>query len=566
MKCAMIFKVSKAFEATKRFVARNFTFITVMICCNLPILATYSNAGTRVAQLAYIIVVNALLALLVGAVPRKKVRRGIQAVIITLSLLFFFVDTYFSFFYQGVPDQSTLEVIFATTTAEASGYIRANMMSLWLYIVFVAVMSLFYLIIRYVGRFRRNALLVTSLSAGIWLGVILIAVNVVESECSRDRTTYKRLKYASCSFLRNTLFTVKAIKNMHALNRMRDGMKTKPVIVRNESSIPYVVYILGESTSRHRMGMYGYRLDTTPFMSAREKQGDLTRFTDVISPNATTMNVLAKLFSYYRHDMPGEWYETADLFTILREAGYYTTWVSNQEFSGRNGNNARLYAERCNNYAFTTYRNSTSSTIREPYDEAVLPLLDKTLQTPRKKNFIVVHLMGSHQLYSNRFPQERRKFGPESENGPDEKVRGIRADYDNAVRYNDSIVNAIVSRFENKNAIIVYTSDHGEDVMEINKKAAGHNDINPNQLMVEIPMLVWTSKAFRTTYPALANRVRRAAHRPFVTEDMIHSLLDLMQIQTPEYRESLSVFSDQYDATRPRYFTHRLYRPALSHP
>lgn len=562
MKRSLYYKARSVAKATMRFVENNFTFLMVMICCNMPILASRSDMLGMGTQLSYIIVVNALLVLLVSAIRHKKTRRITQAVVIGLSVVFFFADCYFSFYYQGVPDQPTLEVLFATTPAEAAGFIRANMVNPWIYVTFVAMLCTLYLVTRYVGRLRRYTAVVCILSAWIWFGVLLITANVIRAEWEGTRTPYNRFKYTSCALLRNCLLTSKAVKNLHALNRMRDGKKINPVILSNNSSIPYVIYILGESTSRHHMGMYGYHLDTTPFTAQREKQGSLIKFTDVISSEPITMKSLAKLFSFYRHGMPGEWYEQTDLFSVLKAAGYHTTWISNQEFSGKNGNNARIYAERCNDYAFTTYRSSSNYTLCEPYDEAVLPLLNKTLQTPHKKNFIVLHLMGAHQLYSQRFPETRRKFTATQEHATDEKVAQIRADYDNAVRYNDSIVSTIIDRFENKNAIIIYTPDHGEDVLEINKKAAGHNDINPNRLMVEIPMMVWMSGKFREAYPALASRVGRAAHRPFATDDMIHALLDLMQIQTAEYRDSLSIFSDHYNAGRIRRFSNKIYRPA----
>ena len=51
----------------------------------------------------------------------------------------------------------------------------------------------------------------------------------------------------------------------------------------------------------------------------------------------------------------------------------------------------------------------------------------------------------------------------------DGKQRNVLADYDNAILYNDSIVDAIISRFEDKEAIIIYMPDHGEECYEGNR-------------------------------------------------------------------------------------------------
>lgn len=72
-------------------------------------------------------------------------------------------------------------------------------------------------------------------------------------------------------------------------------------------------------------------------------------------------------------------------------------------------------------------------------------------------------------------------------------------------------------------------------------------------------MLVYMSKIFQKNYPYITNRIRLSAHRPFMTDDMIHSILDLMEIQTKEYRPSLSIFNKQFNNKRKRICAERLY-------
>ena len=40
------------------------------------------------------------------------------------------------------------------------------------------------------------------------------------------------------------------------------------------------------------------------------------------------------------------------------------------------------------------------------------------------------------------------------------------SEYDNATLYNDSIVDQIVRRFANEDAIVIYVPDHGEECFE----------------------------------------------------------------------------------------------------
>ena len=39
-----------------------------------------------------------------------------------------------------------------------------------------------------------------------------------------------------------------------------------------------------------------------------------------------------------------------------------------------------------------------------------------------------------------------------------------------------------------------------------------------------------------------------------MTDDMIHTILDLADIHTPEYDPAKSIVNDQFDASRPRIF------------
>ena len=54
-------------------------------------------------------------------------------------------------------------------------------------------------------------------------------------------------------------------------------------ILADESSIPFVVFVLGEATDRNHMQLYGYRLPTTPRLTARHERGEIFRFTDTIA-------------------------------------------------------------------------------------------------------------------------------------------------------------------------------------------------------------------------------------------------------------------------------------------
>ena len=72
--------------------------------------------------------------------------------------------------------------------------------------------------------------------------------------------------------------------------------------------------------------------------------------------------------------------------------------------------------------------------------------------------------------------------------------------------------------------------------------------------MIEIPVIFWASKKFRDKYPEKWEAIEDAADRPYRTDDMIHTLMELADIKTEEWNPKKSVINEDFDASRPRFF------------
>ena len=76
--------------------------------------------------------------------------------------------------------------------------------------------------------------------------------------------------------------------------------------------------------------------------------------------------------------------------------------------------------------------------------------------------------MGQHYTYEIRYPSEFKRFSASNYSGDlTDAEREIVAHYDNATLYNDYVVDNVIKQFEDKNCILVYFSDHGEEIYEI---------------------------------------------------------------------------------------------------
>ncbi|WP_229711463.1 phosphoethanolamine transferase [Pectinatus frisingensis] len=349
-----------------------------------------------------------------------------------------------------------------------------------------------------------------------------------------------------------------AVRNMKSYQDLDKEMAATDDITQNNSTIPNIVFILGEATNRNHMHLYGYHLDNTPNLDRLKQKGEIAVFNDCISPHSTTVSVLRVLFTFCDYESDQPWYTYNNLIDVMNDAGYKTHWLSNQESSGIWGNVALLFANRSTVHEFTSMRESHEDF--GTLDEALFPLLDSARQNAAAKNFYVLHLMGGHSLYYKRFPYAFSKFTQNDiiRNVTDDK-KIVLAQYANAIYYNDYIVSGIIDRFRDSNTIVIYLPDHGETVYDDGSNFAGHVEENPNHYMLEVPMIIWASEQFKQMYPQKWSAINAAVNRPYMTDDMIHTVLDIADIKTTEYDPAKSVINPAFDASRPRMVQGRNY-------
>ena len=299
------------------------------------------------------------------------------------------------------------------------------------------------------------------------------------------------------------------------------------------------------------MHIYGYSLPNTPHLDTLANNGELAVFQDVISAKHGTVLSLREIFTFHDWESEKEWYQCGNLFDILRQAGYISWWLSNQDSFGIWGNTGTLFANRAD-YAVFTKRRASQDDFGS-LDEELLTLLDDALTESKEKNFYVLHLMGSHVLYNLRYPANFNKFAAKDieDNLSTDWKQDIAA-YNNAVLYNDFILANIIERFRDKDAVVIYLSDHGENVHDEGTALLGHAYGKPNRYLYEIPMLIWVSDYFRQNHSDKWTAIQNSVSRPFMTDDLIHTLLGLMDIKTVEYDEKKNLFSSRFNVNRKR--------------
>lgn len=241
------------------------------------------------------------------------------------------------------------------------------------------------------------------------------------------------------------------------------------------------------------MSLYGYPLKTTPSLDSLG--GEIFRYKDVISSSSSTFVSINNMFSFANNDtsLGLSWYKKGNLPDIMKVAGYKTYWISNQT--------APFLSDDICDVVVYRDKEVAEELKDELYDEQILFLLKDSISRSDSIRFVVVHLWGSHFTYKKRYPSEYSVFSAKNEiKGKTEEQKQCIAEYDNSVLYNDYIVSSIIRFFQEEESLIIYVSDHGEEVYDFRNFAGRYPD-KVTRYMLEIPMLVYVSDSLKNHYP-----------------------------------------------------------------
>ena len=225
----------------------------------------------------------------------------------------------------------------------------------------------------------------------------------------------------------------------------------------------------------------------------------------------------------------------------MKQAGFKTYWISNQIPVGMYETISTTIAKLSDKVYFT---NSGNEKDQQSFDEKVFPYLDRVLSENVTKKFIVVHLLGTHVQYKNRYPKSFDVFKDTPQTKfPSEKAFEEINWYDNAILYNDFVVSTIINKVkaatENQTSSLIYLSDHGEDVFE-SVDLAGHSEAISSKPMYLIPFIYWSNNVEQN------KRYGQYTKRKYLADDLIFSLVDVANITFNGYETERSIFNSNF--------------------
>lgn len=447
-------------------------------------------------------------------------------ILLISSLANFYMNEYGVFI-----DTDMIRNVFETNTSEALDLV--NLKFILNFIIFGVIPSVFISLqeIVYDKKFIRKKLL------NIFYALIFVAVSAP--------IFYKQYAF----FLRNNreirklvnpeswiYSTVKYFKNTYFTNREFKVLDDNVTRTKSENRTIFV-FVLGETARAYNFSLNGYERKTNPLL---EKE-NIINFNNFYAFGTSTAVSVPAMFSVYNRgdfDVNKARY-TENVVDLINKSGINVFWLENDD-------SCKGVCDRVSTEIIDKSTNKQFCDKESCFDEVMIDKMMNYINNTEGDLFIVLHTMGSHgPSYYKRYPDKFDVFNPtcktiELQNC--EKQNIINA-YDNTILYTDYVLSTVINKLktiDNANSSLLYVSDHGESLGENGLYLHGIPYKIAPKHQTHIPMFIWMSDVSKNNldYECLIS----IKHDKFSHDNLFHSLLGLLKIQTKVYDNNLDMF------------------------
>ena len=422
----------------------------------------------------------------------------------------------------------------------------------------------------YVDRRWHQSKHITSSKFNLFLMVVMLLV-LIGTACAPVTWLLAGSMFRGNKVQYNDAFGLDAITNVmfcrHHLMQF-DELTTHSIqmtsyacstVVSRSQDAPTVVLVIGESYIKSHAGIYGYQLPTTPHLAQELAAGRLSVFTNAISPFNNTNMTMRTLLSLNSVAHNEEWQKMPLFPSLFKRAGYRVyMWDNQREFFRESaytrGLNSFIYhpevVRLCYNYI---------NTMNFDYDG---PFVDNFATSMKSlddsvPSLIIIHLRGQHIRAEKRYPHSTSfdRFSPKdyayrTEPFLTDAMRQEIAYYDNATFYNDYVLNKVFEVFLKRDAVVVYISDHGDEVYDY-RPSIGRRTVKGNQALMlhyhhDIPFVVWCSPLFHKNHPDKEEQIASAVGKPIMLDNLGQILMGLAGVKTIYYHPERDALNDSY--------------------
>lgn len=477
----------------------------------------------------------ALITLLLTLVSSRYTLKPILMLLLPVSAL----ASYFMDSYNVVIDAGMIENIFSTNLSESMDLFSLKLV---LYFVVLGILPALYI---YKVHIDYGSLKTQFFEKGKLVAVALALIIAQFAIFSKTDSSFFR-EHKIVRYYSNPVSYVHA--TIRYFNEKYSSHDTRLAVVGTDANIPaadghreLVILVVGETARADRFSLNGYSKKTNPLL----EQEQVISYSNVMSCGTATAVSVPCMFSKFTRDDYTDKHatDTENLLDVLHHAGVNILWRDNNSDS-------KHVAERI---AYEDYKSTAKNTIcdEECRDEGMLiGLQDYINQQKSGDIFIVLHSMGNHgPAYYKRYPAAFEKFTPACHSNELQACSNeeINNAYDNAILYTDYFLSKVIAllkqndqRFE---TAMLYMSDHGESLGENNLYLHGLPYAFAPNTQKHVGAILWLGKQFAED-GLTANVLQKSASAAYSHDNLFHTVLGLMEIETATYSKELDILTE----------------------
>ncbi|MDO4179394.1 MAG: phosphoethanolamine transferase [Phascolarctobacterium sp.] len=481
---------------------------------------------------AYAFACFVALSLLLKKILSVKIS-SVIATIVQLALLFvpLLQLQYFGLYQLPITEAGAVALL-QTNFNEAKEYAMLNIGFVGILLTVVVILALIYLLYKnnshafsYPVALSKTAFissLVLFVATGIYCAKIFPATGVMEA-----------YGFAKEYYQKSMIFQSNHEKNFAALEVSPNIPKfAKPSTI---------IMVIGESASTHFMSAYNKtENNTTPWLKEMVEQEQFYKVKHAYTSWTQTVPSLERALTNKDQYNNVEFFDSTSILDVAKKAGYTTYWYSNQGSISDADTPITLVAQTADHAKWLCDTSANSNKML--YDGELLKFLEEV--DPTKNNFVVFHVMGSHDDTINRYPPEFARFEKPG------KFNTI-ANYDDSLAYTDEFLKQTFAIAKDKLNLqaMVYFSDHGGEPRI--RRSPDPKGFIPRR----VPFVFWLSDEYKSLYPETASQAKISEDRYFTNDLTFETICNILQVKASAYEETDSILSPTYRYNRDNLLT-----------
>lgn len=501
------------------FLLANSIFLIKLVLGNfigLSSVKNYANFSIAVLNLAL---------LLPMLFEKHVIRSVLRFIFLAVILLPVFVILGYYSVTSTVFAPDTLLAIAQTNIQEAIEYAKDNFSCKTIFLIILANASVFFVAIKNTQKILWN-------KYNLFLVLFCITACLVGVYKYRDNIITDIPKQASK--------TLAQYKNFSKERTDRKDNMSKLLLSHKPEAGVYVL-VIGESQNRAHMQAYNYHRATTPWLDSMKNDKNMLLFTKAYSCHTHTVPTLLYALTAKNQYNNIAVKNAVSVLEVAEAAGFETVWLSNQVKYSAWDTPVTSIASEANQQKWI---NSTlgESTNTDYFDGKLIEELEKIKITD--KMLIVMHLMGNHGSYEQRYPKAFEKY--DGKNTIDK--------YDNSIIYNDYVMSQVYKRARKIPNFkgLVYCSDHADAI----DKNLSHDAAQFDFDMTHIPLYIYLSDSYIQNNSAKYKSLEKQKNKLFTNDLLFNLMLGVLGINLNNiYEPNNDPTADTFDNNKERFKT-----------